>query len=307
MESPFVSIIVPTYNRAESLRQTLGALAQQTYTRREVVVVDDGSTDHTREIVRCYANVHYLFQSNRGPAAARNAGARHAQGDCYAFTDDDCVPARNWAERIALDLQAHPVVAGVGGPCRAPADVYAINAYARYEWRYERGMLPPARYIRWLTQGRLDWRTVWPGTGDYIGGMDCPTGRSNNVCYRSDIFRALNGFDESFALPAAEDADFKIRLCLAGCQLLWDDSLLIEHRHAYTALRFRKQHLTYGRGVLQLERKYRCKPSPRWRGWLRLCKRTLALPLRVLSQTDREVAWRKGLADLYDAIGQLSG
>src|SRR5262245_53142880 len=98
MSQPYISVVVPTYNRAASLRRLLNALEGQTYPveRFEVVVVDDGSTDGTREAVR---RMHMSFtlrlveQAHGGPSAARNRGVQAAIGELIVFVDDDVVPA----------------------------------------------------------------------------------------------------------------------------------------------------------------------------------------------------------------------
>lgn len=301
-----ISVVVPTFDRPESLRKILKALESQTHAAREIIIVDDGSSDETEATVRQFQGVKYLYQQNRGPAAARNTASREARGEIIALTDDDCMPPINWLEQIAQGYRSHPEIAGVGGPCRAPAEILESNLYAQYEWNYERGMLPSRHYIEWLTRGRLTWRGRWCGQGDYVGGMDCPSGRSNNISYRLSVFKALNGFDETFPFAAGEDADFKIRLCLAGHQLLWLDDMIVEHHHAYTSQRFRAQHFTYGRGVVHLERKYLGRPTPYWRAALRLLKRTARPLLTFLNNRERPFVWLKFQAEIYDALGQLA-
>lgn len=91
-----VSVIIPTYNNAALLHETLDGVRRQTFKDLEVIVVDDGSTDDTAGVVRRYApNICYVHQSNQGPAAARNKGAAIAQGEFIAFCDHDDI----WNER----------------------------------------------------------------------------------------------------------------------------------------------------------------------------------------------------------------
>jgi glycosyltransferase involved in cell wall biosynthesis len=88
---PLVSVIVPSFNRASMIGQALDSIFAQSYPHIEVIVVDDGSTDQTREIVQSYAGVCYHFQPNQGAASARNAGLQQAQGEFIAFLDSDDV------------------------------------------------------------------------------------------------------------------------------------------------------------------------------------------------------------------------
>lgn len=96
---PFISVIIPTYERAGQLSVCLGALAAQDYPRDrfEVLVVDDGSATSPEGSVgtfRHQLNVRLLKQLHSGPAAARNHGTAHAKGAFLAFTDDDCAPVQ---------------------------------------------------------------------------------------------------------------------------------------------------------------------------------------------------------------------
>ncbi len=98
-----VSVILPTYNRVTLLREALQSALAQTHPVYEIIVIDDGSTDATRELVASYgAPVRYRFQTNAGPAAARNAGLRAAQGEYIAFLDSDDI----WRpEKLALQVE----------------------------------------------------------------------------------------------------------------------------------------------------------------------------------------------------------
>jgi glycosyltransferase involved in cell wall biosynthesis len=90
---PMVSVVIPSYNRKDDLRETLQSLARQTYPsdRFEIIVVDDGSTDGTQEITKetFPFRLRYLRQSNKGDAAARNVGAQQSNADILVFLDDD--------------------------------------------------------------------------------------------------------------------------------------------------------------------------------------------------------------------------
>ena len=86
----FFSVVIPTYNRLALLQRTLASVRRQSYADFEVIVVDDGSTDATREWLASQGgDLRVLERSNRGPGAARNLGAREAGGDYVAFLDSD--------------------------------------------------------------------------------------------------------------------------------------------------------------------------------------------------------------------------
>src|SRR3990167_7556109 len=86
-----VSIIIPAYNAGKYIKGVLENLFLQTYRNIEIIVVDDGSTDNTEQIVKAYQNrgVRYIYQQNKGVAGARNAGIKEAKGELIAFLDAD--------------------------------------------------------------------------------------------------------------------------------------------------------------------------------------------------------------------------
>jgi glycosyltransferase involved in cell wall biosynthesis len=88
--SPLVSVIIPTFNRATLIARALESVLSQDYTPIELIIVDDGSTDQTGEILQKYsAKIHYHYQGNSGVSAARNAGIRLSRGEFIAFLDSD--------------------------------------------------------------------------------------------------------------------------------------------------------------------------------------------------------------------------
>lgn len=90
---PFFSIILPTYNRADFLPKAIESVIDQTYKDWELIIVDDGSTDHTKEIVKTFSEqdqrIQYIYQENAERSAARNNGIKHAQGKFICFLDSD--------------------------------------------------------------------------------------------------------------------------------------------------------------------------------------------------------------------------
>jgi len=112
------SVIIPTYNRAPFLNDVLQSLERQTYRPLQVVLVDDGSTDHTRDIVEGWQaravhdeglSIDYVFQENQGACAARNVGISHARGEYLQFVDSDDILfpyAAEWAVRRLTDRRA---------------------------------------------------------------------------------------------------------------------------------------------------------------------------------------------------------
>ena len=102
MNSPLLSGIIPAYNSAEYLLEGVGSILSQNYSPLEIIVVDDGSTDNTAEIIRSMPGVKYYHQENLGPAAARNLGIQKSNGSFIAFHDADDI---SLAGRLSLQMQ----------------------------------------------------------------------------------------------------------------------------------------------------------------------------------------------------------
>lgn len=286
-EWPFVSVVIPTHQRADVLRRCLAALTAQDYPGRlEIIVVDDGSTDETPQVVGEFVRrngVRYLRQTNRGPAAARNHGIAAAGGEIIAFTDDDCLVPQDWVRRLVQGYRTHPEIAGVGGRLEPPAE-YREHPIAQYE----------------RSEGR---ETYGAGDVEVIGGFDCPAGGTNNMSYRRQVLEEVGGFDEDFPYAAGEDADLKWRICQRGARLLYLPVSVI-HLQPYTWEAFRQQRRTRGRGAVYFEWKRKGHPPGYGRLALRLLKRLFQLVPDFLSPTHRRLAHVRFLARWYDALGQ---
>lgn len=113
--APFVSVVIPAYNAARTVRAAIDSALDQTVSDLEVIVVDDGSSDDTAEIVEgiCDPRVYLVHQSNCGAAAARNTGIRHATGTWVALLDSDDLWLSHKLERQLAVLDANPSVLAV--------------------------------------------------------------------------------------------------------------------------------------------------------------------------------------------------
>ncbi|MEY4111420.1 MAG: hypothetical protein RLZZ46_1776 [Bacteroidota bacterium] len=94
--SPFFSVVIPTYNRAHILPRTIASVLNQEFSDWELIVVDDGSKDHTAELLKTYTDprIRYIYQKNAERSAARNHGIREAKGEyiCFLDSDDEYLP-----------------------------------------------------------------------------------------------------------------------------------------------------------------------------------------------------------------------
>ncbi len=280
-----LSLVIPTHNRKDVLCHCLAAATNQDYPDYEVIVVDDGSTDSTGEMVqREFPQVRYLRQEpNRGPAAARNRGIEIATGEVVAFTDDDCLLPPDFLSRLMDGYRRYPEVAGVGGYLEASKEVLQRNPFARYE--------------AYVTH-----RVYRAGPEEYLGGFECPAGGTNSMSYCRRVLREVGGFDESFPYAAGEDADLKWRVVQQGYRLLYIPVKVV-HLQPYTFRHFWRQNRRHGQGAIYFERKYRGRPPSTARLALRLAAR-IARWFPDMVRLNPEIAAVKLLAELADWVGQ---
>ena len=230
---PLVSVVVPTRDRPRALGRCLGALSAQTIKERlEVVVVDDGSLDGdaVADAVSRWPGTRLRLQAPSGPAAARNAGARAARGTFICFTDDDCEPREDWAERLVEALQGKTDAVGgrtVGATSAAIVRASELIAHA------------PA-----FVSAREDSLVFTP---------------SNNLACRADVLAALP-FDERYPAAAGEDREWCERLLRSGRVLRYEPSAVVVHHDDPDLRSFLRRQLRYGRGAFRFRR---LGPEPR--------------------------------------------
>jgi len=113
-----ISVVIVTLNRAMMLEELFVSLTRQTRVPDEVVVVDNGSTDNTREIAENFKsrlNIKYVLEKRKGIPIARNTGVQNSTGEIIVFTDDDCVADREWLHYLELPFLRDTSIGMVGG------------------------------------------------------------------------------------------------------------------------------------------------------------------------------------------------
>ncbi|MGH7598337.1 MAG: glycosyltransferase [bacterium] len=178
------SVIIPTFNRAAFLREAIDSVLAQTEKDFELIVVDDGSTDHTRDLVAEYGDrIRYFFQPNAGASAARNLGIRHARGNFMAFLDSDDLWLPKKLARQMQWMAAHPDI---------------LLCYTDEIW-IRRGV-------------RVNQKMIHAKAGGQIYPLCLPRCiiSPSSVLMRRELFDAVGLFDEQ--LPVCEDYDLWLRV-----------------------------------------------------------------------------------------------
>lgn len=165
--------------------------------------MDDGSTDQTAAVVKAFAGVRLIVQSNAGPAAARNRGAREAQGSIILFTDDDCVPQPDWMDQMLAPFRDLEVV-GVKGTYRTrQSRLVARFVQLEYEDRYR------------LVAREKD-----------IDFID-----TYSAAFRRECFLEMSGYDTSFPVACAEDVELSYRMSARGWKMRFAPNAIVYHSH----------------------------------------------------------------------------
>lgn len=214
---PVVSVIIPTYNRADYIAQAIHSVLDQTYTNFEIIVVDDGSTDDTQHLLETFTdNIRCLTTEKRGPAHARNVGMKSANGKYIAFLDSDDLYLPGKLELQVAFMESHPEVGIVATEVssligNATAEEYHLRSfhgiYHRKGWSYE-DIYP--------VQGRFYYETLAEPVTYYIGNifrhaLQGPVLMSNTVLFQREILQSIGYQNEAYHL--AEEYEFIVRIC----------------------------------------------------------------------------------------------
>ncbi|KOR35686.1 glycosyl transferase [Planktothricoides sp. SR001] len=206
-QPPQVSVIIPAYNGSRDIQQAIESVFTQTYQNWELIIVDDGSTDNTRQVVQQYGHkLRYFYQENQGVAAARNRGILEAKGELIAFLDQD-----DWflPDKLALQVASFPEHPSIGivhsGWQIVNETGGAISDIALWH------ILPDLSLADWLL-----WKPV------FLGAM----------LFRRDWLEFAGGFNCRY--HQAPDVDLVLRLAVMGCKAAWVNQKTVCYRQHET-------------------------------------------------------------------------
>jgi glycosyltransferase involved in cell wall biosynthesis len=217
---PTISVIVPVFNSAHLVGQTLTAIFAQTQVPLEVIAIDDGSTDGSAEVLRQFP-VRLLHQANAGPGQARNAGVAVARGDWLAFCDHDDLWRPTYLERFSALM--------------TPGSFYGFANFTDViddKWgQTDKFATAPADFFSQpdqpLYSRLIDFTPVWPSAS----------------LIQRDYFNAIGGFNPKFSRYATEDLEFNLRCNERAPALVLHDVLVGIRKHIgnYSAGKLRQQ------------------------------------------------------------------
>jgi glycosyltransferase involved in cell wall biosynthesis len=231
-----ISLVVPTRNRAAQLARCLEHVRELKDPGEpwELIVVDNGSTDGTAQMLRAFAAsvafpVTCAHEPRPGVSRARNTGIARARGDIIVFTDDDCYPAPDFLAQVVQRFREFPPISYLGG---------RVLLYDRAD--------APLSTIPYENRVFIERRTWLPqrfGTG--------------NLAVRREVFERIGGFDPMFGpgslIPSGEDVEFIARMAMAGFDGAYDPRPVVYHHHGRKpnspTLRRLKRGYEYGAGA----------------------------------------------------------
>jgi cellulose synthase/poly-beta-1,6-N-acetylglucosamine synthase-like glycosyltransferase len=277
-----ISVVVPARNAGRTIGGCLDSLVAQSepLERYEVIVVDDGSTDDTCQVVQGY-EVTLLDQPQKGPAAARNRGVAASSGEVVLFTDADCVPDGRWIEEMVRPFE-DPGISGVKGVYRTrQRGIVPRFVQCEYEERY--GKMARLKQIDFIDT--------------YSAG------------YRREVFLSVGGFDTAYPDASVEDQELSFRLAERGHRMVFNPRAVVYHQHPETLRAYSKRKFNIGYWKVRVLRTHpqkamRDSHTPQTLK-VQMALALALLPLLALALILRSLAWLVALAALLFSISML--
>ena len=211
-----VSIIIPVYNNENTIERAIRSAIKQTVTDREIIVINDGSTDRTVKKTNKFEEDIEVYHHNRnkGGSAARNTGIQHAEGEYIAFldADDEWLPSKLKKQLIDLESREDNWIASYCGHESQSSSRNRIHSFLVENFRN--------KYESTKLEGGKELIPKVITTEFNIGG-------SSTMLIQKDIIKKMEGFDEDF--PRHQDLELLIRLLRLGKIAHLDEPLVIKH------------------------------------------------------------------------------
>jgi glycosyltransferase involved in cell wall biosynthesis len=224
---PFISVAVCTFNGDATLRECLDSLFQLNYPNYEVIVVNDGSSDDTEAIARCY-DCRVITTLNRGLSNARNTAWQAAKGEFVAYIDDDAYADPDWLSYLAFTF-LETEYAAVGGPnLPPPGDGFVATCVAN----------APGGPTHVLLSDQ---------EAEHIPGC--------NMAFRKEALEKIGGFDSRYR-TAGDDVDICWQIQERGWKIGFNPAAVVWHHHRNAISTYWKQQKGYGKAEALLETKW---------------------------------------------------
>ncbi|MHA1791998.1 MAG: glycosyltransferase [Promethearchaeota archaeon] len=226
------SIVIPVYNAKRTIRKCVDSLlGLKGEIKHEIILVDDGSNDGTREILKEYAKEHpdlkIITQSNNGPASARNNGIKNSKNDIIVFTDSDCEVPKDFLEKYARYFNMNKISI-IGGKVKP---VSKDNAFERFE---------DFRKIK-LYGTKMKKVEMLP---------------SCNLAIKREVFDKIGLFDETFKRASSEDYDLCYRARKSGFEILFVPDIFVYHHHPQNLKGVLKRGFIHAKEAIKLKKKH---------------------------------------------------
>jgi glycosyltransferase involved in cell wall biosynthesis len=229
----FFSLIIPVYNRPQELDELLACITQQTYTKFEVIVIEDGSQEKADQVANNYAksvDLHYYFKENGGQGFARNYAFERAKGDFFIILDSDALIEPNYLEAVKRGIESNQLDL-FGGPDKDHPSFTPTQKAISFAM------------TSLFTTGGIR------GKATNVGGQFHP--RSFNMGISRKVWEATKGF---IITRMGEDIEFSIRCISLGFKSGLLPEAFIYHKRRTSFQQFYKQIHFFGRARINISR-----------------------------------------------------
>jgi glycosyltransferase involved in cell wall biosynthesis len=223
---PRVSIIIPVYNGEKTLKQCLSSVLEQDFENYEVIVVDNNSTDKTKQIIKEFQKenekVMYFFEREEGRGAARNTGEKEAKGEIILMTDSDCIVPGEWIKGMTKAIEGYDAVQGF-------EEAVSDNFWSRYK------------------QIDSEEKYKKEKTRDLAGKID-----TKNFAIKRDVLERIGLTCRKYV--SGNDTELSVKLVKNCCEVRFIKNIKVKHFHADSLRKIIKQQALWAQWIVIISR-----------------------------------------------------